>query len=216
MKNNMTLPCFYENHPPQILRFGDVLSGFVLSATSIKSPTETRQEKQYRIDVKAPEHVVVLSPCCSIGDKTLALSPLLPILPQFFKNPYLGEDVTRINRMMTPEQSVSPTVWGKLSQKEIARRFRAGPKAYAFVEYFVYEKHDLLPLYPLPAGEEGAETNYYMVDFRRIYRIECNKVASPKDAPLETKLLGLSIPARAELRKKLASYFSRVPDEDII
>jgi len=55
-----------------------------------------------------------------------------------------------------------------------------------------------------------------MLDFRRIYRVECEKVANPKQAPLETKILELSVVTRGELRDKLADYFGRIPDEDRI
>jgi hypothetical protein len=207
---------FYEKQPHNVLRFGDVLEGFILSSTSMVSPEEARKKKRYHIEVRNPDYVVVFSPCCSIGDKTLALSPLIPVLSGFFDNPYLSEGLTRVNREMTPEQSVSPHVWETMSEEDKARRFRGEPKGHAFLENFVYEKHDLLKTYTVHRQTGNIETNHYMVDFRKIYRIECGKVANPKQAPLETKILELSIPTRGELRHKLAHYFGREPEEDRI
>ena len=207
---------FYERHPHNMLRFGDILEGFILSSTSVKSPEDAKKKKQYHIEVRNPDYVVVLSPCCSIGDKTLALSPLVSVLPGFFNNPYLREDLTRVNRKMEPEQSVPPDVWKTMSDEDKASRFKGKRKAYAFLETFVYEKHDLLKTYSVHRQAGNIETNYYMLDFRRIYRVECDKVANPKQAPLETKILELSVVTRGELRDKLADYFGRIPDEDRI
>jgi len=61
-----------------------------------------------------------------------------------------------------------------------------------------------------------SETGYYMLDFRRICRIECNKVVKPEQAPLEPKVLQISIETRGELREKLAWYFGRIPKEDML
>jgi hypothetical protein len=207
---------FYEKENHNVLRFGDVLEGFILSSTSIISPEETKKKREYHIKVKNPDYVVVLSPCCSIGDKTLALSPLLSVIPGFFNNPFLSEDLTRINRKMTPQQSVPPHVWQTMSPTDKACRFKGVREAYAFVENFVYEKHDLLKTYTVHRQAGNIESNYYMLDFRRIYRIECDKVANPTQAPLETKILELLIQIRKELRDKLTWYFGRIPEEDQI
>lgn len=207
---------FYEKQPHNVLRFGDVLEGFILSSTSVKSPQDAKRKKQYHIEVRNPDYVVVLSPCCSIGDKTLALSPLVSVRSAFFDNPYLSEDLTRLNRRMAPEQSVPPHVWERMSEGDKAHRFQGKSRVYACYENFVYEKHDLLKTYTVHRRDRDKETNYYMLDFRKIYRIECDEVVDPKQAPLDTKILELSIPTRGELRDKVAWYFGRVPEEDEI
>lgn len=206
---------FYEDKPEKALRFGDVVRGFVLSAPRIDSPSRTSLPDEYHIEVNTPRLTTILSPCCSIGAKTLALSPLLQVFPGFFRNPYLNQDLTNVNRPMTPEQAVPPDVWEKIPRSEKLKRLNLSkPKSYAFVHYFVYAHHDLLPQYTVHSKHGNVETGYYMVDFRRIYRVECEKVANAKQAPLEIKLLQLSIQTRNELREKIAEYFNRVPEED--
>jgi hypothetical protein len=55
-----------------------------------------------------------------------------------------------------------------------------------------------------------------MIDFRRMHKVECDRIANAKQAPLDTKILQLSVDTRAELREKLAAYFWRVPAEDVV
>jgi hypothetical protein len=207
---------FYESHSDKALRFGDVVSGLVLSAACVDNPN-TEFKKDYHIEVYHPKFAVILSPCCSIGDKTLALTPLLPVLPQWFKNPYFREDLTRINRPMKPEQSVSPEDWEKMSPEEKQRRFdMSKPESFALVEYFIYDKHEILPSYPVQSERMviNTESGCYMIDFRKIFRLVCKQITSATSAPLEIKLLQLSIPARSDLREKLSWYFARKAPED--
>jgi len=201
---------FYKQTMDDMLRFGDVLKGYTLAASNIEEPNLS---KNYKIDINLPSYCVVLSPCCSIGEKTISLSPLIKLRGSFFDNPYLKEDITRINREMEPQQSVSPQIWEKFPPEEKEKRLNEG-YAYAFVELFVYEKNDLFSRYTINRKNENIETNYYMIDFRNIYKLSCEKIKTPKDAPLESKCLQLSIPARSDLRAKIANYYARVPKED--
>jgi len=205
---------FYESKPEEALRFGDVVRGYVLSAPRIDSPSISPPVR-YHVEVHNPPFAVVMSPCCSIGDHTLAISPLIEVLPGFFKNPYFVEDLSNINRRMPPAKAVGPDVWGHLSPDERQRRLSDGD-AYALVEYFIYAPHDHLPKYTVNRKGGPIQTGYYLLDFRRIHRIECDKVANAKQAPLEPKLLQISIETRGELRDKLAWYFGRRPKEDIL
>lgn len=217
-KMNKNECMFYESSFDNALRFGDVVSGLVLSAACVDKPN-AQFKKNYHIEVDQPQFAIILSPCCSIGDKTLALSPLLPVLPQWFTNPYLTEDLTRINRPMKPEQTVPPDVWEKMTAEDKQKRFDLSkPESLAFVEYFVYEKNDFLPPYLIKSEKMNIniQTGYYRIDFRRIYRLVCKQVTSATSAPLEIKLLQLSVQTRSELREKLSSYFARIPPEDQI
>jgi len=202
---------FYESEPQPVLRFGDVVRGYVLSAPQIDSPGASPPVR-YRVEVHSPTFAVIMSPCCSIGEHTLAISPLIEVLPQFFRNPYFANDLTNINRRMSAENAVWPGQWAEFSSEEKQERMSRGD-VYALVEYFIYAPHDFLLPYPVK-GQEGRETGYYMIDFRRICRIECNKIVKPDQAPLETKVLQISIETRREFREKLASYFGRTPEED--
>lgn len=187
--------------------------GSLLSSTNMSWPVKPGkpQDVDYEIKVKCPRFSVILSPCCSIGDKTLALTPLLNINPKWLENPYLRQDLTNINRPMTPRQAVSPDRWNRLPEEERQRRLdHRSETSLAHVEHFVYGPHPLLPRYPVK------ETSYehYCIDFRRIYRVDCPQVANPKQSPLHAKILQLSIETRSELRFKLSAYFARVPVED--
>jgi len=201
---------FYKQITDGMLRFGDVLKGYTLAASNIEEPNLS---KNYMVDINLPSYCVVVSPCCSIGEKTISLSPLIELRGSFFNNPYLYEDVTRINLKMQPEQSVSPNIWDKFSPEERQKRLAVG-YAYGFVDFFVYEKNDLFSGYTIHRKNGNIETNYYMIDFRNIYKLSCDKIKTPEDAPLESKCLQLSIQARSDLRAKIADYYARVPKED--
>lgn len=203
---------FYEKEVDKALRFGDVLRGFVLAASDIEEPDS---RKSFAIDVDLPSYCVVLSPCCSIGHKKISLTPLIRVRHSFFDNPYFEEDLTRINRKMEPQQSVAPIVWDQFSPEEKQKRLEEGLN-YAFLGLFIYEKHDLFPEYCLGGRKGNTVTNYYMIDFTDIQKVNCGKIVTPENAPLDTKCLQLSVDARSELRDKIAYYYARVPKEDKI
>lgn len=206
---------FYAEDFSDGLRFGDIVRGFVTSAPRVDSPDPSTKPNRYEIEIDQTDWAVVLTPCCSIRSKKLVLTPLLPVLNAFYRNPYLGEDLTRVNRPMKPEQSVPPRVWDSMSEEDKAARFDWDhPLAYAFNNLFVYQSHDLLPTYELDTRRGRQQTGYYMVDFERACPVLCDQVQSPKQSPVKTKLLELSIDARSDLRDKLADYYGRVPAED--
>lgn len=204
---------FYQEELQEELRFGDVLKGYILASSNIVEPNLC---SDFKIDVKVPDFCVVLSPCCSIGKKIISLSPLIQVYSSFFDNSYLKEDLTRINRDMLPEQSVPPYTWEAFSPEEKERRKKAG-KTLAFVELFIYEQNELFPEYIVHRrDEDDFMTRYHMIDFKNTYNLNCEKIINPKDFPLESKCLQLSIDVRSELRYKIANYYSRVPKEDKI
>ncbi len=207
---------FYNDTNDKALRFGDVLRGYVLAASNIEQPI---LDANYKINVDLPIFCVVLTPCCSIGDNIISLSPLIQIYSSFFRNPYFIEDFTRINRKMEPQQSVSADIWAKFPPEEQQKRLEKGI-SYALLELFIYEKNNLFPEYEISLKRdhttEKHKTNYYMIDFRNIYKINCSKIVNSKDAPFESKCLQLSVETRSELRDKIAYYYGRPPDEDII
>ena len=116
---------------------------------------------------------------------------------------------------MEPQQAVPPHVWEGFPEQEKQKRLRVG-RSYAFENLFIYEPHPLLPKYTLPMRECDIETNYYMVNFRNTYKLCCDKINSPTDAPLESKILQLFRDTRSELRDKISAYFGKVPAEDKI
>jgi hypothetical protein len=200
---------FYAVENDNVLRFGDVIKGFVLAASNIKDPDII---DKYQIDINTPTFSVIVSPCCSIGEKTILLTPLIPVWSSYFENKYFSDDLTRINRKMEPQQTVSEVVWGKMSPEENIRRLKDG-SCYALADKFVYSHHDLFPKYKLKKKgvPEEIETNYYMIDFKNIFKIHCDKVITPINSPIKNKELQLSIVTRGELRNKITSYFRESP-----
>lgn len=201
---------FYERSLSQALRFGDVLRGFFLTSSHVK---EVRLYSDFAVNVELPAFSIVLSPCCSISDRMIVLSPLVQVRGAFFKNPYFSEDLTRINRRMEPEQTVPPSTWAAFAPEEKARRL-SEESAYAFGELFVYEGHSAFPAYEIPRKEGSIKTNYYMIDFRNSHKVNCNRIVSAKDSPVENKVLELTIQTRTELRQKISDYYARIPQED--
>jgi len=207
---------FYKEGNDNVLRFGDILKGYVLTTPNIVEPILTISNTGYNIEIDLPFFSVVITPCCSIGQKTISLTPLIKLPSAFFKNPYLSEDFTRINREMEPKQSVPPDTWKILPEEEKQKRLKEG-NAYACLELFVYEKNDLFPKYSIYINKQkNIETNYYMIDFKNIYKLNCEKINTPEDAPIDSKCLQLSNQVRNELRDKISYYYARVPKEDKI
>lgn len=207
---------FYQKEMDKSLRFGDVLRGYISTDVIIKEPILSMKSEShdYKIGIELPDLSVVLTPCCSIGDHTITLAPLIKLRSDFFKNPHFVKDFTIINRKMDPEISLSSDDWGKLSL-ERKENLRKEGESYTLLELFIYEKNDLFPEYKI----RGQEINYYMMDFRKTYTIKCDLIKRPEETRedsiiLQTKCLQLSIQARSELRDKLAYYFARVPKED--
>jgi len=204
---------FYGPSIGESLRMGDVVRGFILGAAHQEFPKI--EPHNFRVNLRSPQFSVILTPCCSIGDKTLALAPLVQINCKWLENPYFRDDLTNINREMNPEQSIPLEVWNHLSEDEKQRRLNNG-KAFALVEWYIYPPHDVLGSYKVKRENSDIEIGYYAVDFRSIYKVECTAVVNTKQAPITAKVLELSISARAELRNKLSDYFGRIPDEDKI
>ena len=210
----MTYTMFYQDDLDQAMRFGDVVRGYILTNAILEKPSWETQLGDYAVNISSPQFSVIMTPCCSIEDKTIILTPLIQVYPTFFDNPYLVEDLTRANRIMSAQQTVPPYVWEGLAGGEKQRRLANGV-TYAFINLFVYDRHNSLPEYTLYRKRgENIVTNYYMIDFKNLYKVHCDKIISPTNSPLESKHLQLSVETREELRVKLARYYSRVPQED--
>jgi len=208
---------FYREEMDDAFRFGDVLRGYILTTPDIEEPilVPSKIHEGYKIEVGLPLFSVVISPCCSIGEKKISLAPLIQVRNSFFDNPYFAEDLTKINRTMNPQEATPPNVWVSLPLEEKQRRLEEGP-GYAFLEFFIYERNILFPEYPVHRRQGDIKTRYYMIDFRDIYKINCQKIITPEDSPLNSKCLQLSIDARSDLRDKIVKYYSREPVEDKI
>ena len=211
---------FYEGKPDDVLRLGDVVRGYISANPNIKKPFLYSKSEgyDYKINVELPNYSVVLTPCCSIGEGMLSLTPLIRVVGKFLTNEYFKEDLTRINRKMTTEQSFTHEDWEELTEEERNRRSEEGIN-YALLRYFIYEENGLFPKYTL----KKHEISYYMIDFQHIFTIICPMIKKPektcpKIAPeiINSKVLQLSVQARSELRDKISYYYTRPPKEDMI
>jgi len=215
---------FYE--PPestdQFLRLGDVVEGYVSFSAKITEPFLSFERKvyhNYNIDIEVPTRSVVLTPCCSIEDQMISLTPLIQLRSDFLKNDYYSQDFTRINRVMAPKLAFPPDEWEKIPGGE-KREIESRADGYAHISFFVYSSNELFNPYEL----RRQQVKHYMIDFRNIQTIKCaliktkeQREKSGKEEPpiLKSKLLQLSVSTRKELRDKLSNYFWRSNDIDI-
>lgn len=208
------MAAFYSDNPSKIFRLGDVVTGFHHPAFQIHTPGALEKSTDVRINLTRPSYFAVMTPCCSIEDQSISLAPLIEIRHRFFEIPHLAEDLTRLNSHMRPEDSLPPKAWERMTPEKKVELLARGP-SYIFIECFAYEPNALLKTYSLKKGtNEWPAVGHRMVDFKQIFRVECDQIGRMRDAPEGTKLLELSIPIRSQLREKLAAFFARIPEED--
>ena len=207
---------FYQEFTGPGFRFGDVIKGFISATPNISNPPiNSDNTADYSIEISLP-YCAIVSPCCSIKDRVISLSPLLHVNKDIFKNPYFREDLTRINRIVPPEKSIPPIAFKKIPLKK-KREILSKDHAYAFLNLFIYKEHDLFPEYPIRLnGVDDFNTRYYVIDFRNTFRVNCSKIQNPTNVPPGLKCLQLTIDTRNALRDKITKYYSRLPTEDIV
>ena len=215
------LPMFYqpEGSMDKVLRLGDVVRGYIAPSTKIRQPFlsfESSVNHNYDISINVPQFSVVLTPCCSIGDSMVCLTPLIPLRVDFLKNQYFVEDFTRINREIEPQKVFPPEEWqGFPPEKKQGILAKKNP--YTLLYLFVYEPHQLFPFYELRKQPIG----YRMIDFRNIQTLRCDLIRNrdktqEEETPiLESKCLQLSGEAREELRNKLSYYYGRPVEAEL-
>jgi len=209
---------FYTETLDSQLRFGDVVKGFALAASTMEKPIVINKEHNYQIDINFPNLCAILSPCCTISNKTkqdgiIAVSPLTSLKVELSFNPYFKKDFLNVNRKMKPEQSVSPEVWAQLPSEKKGKMELEGI-SFAFLELFVYQKHEYFSEYSLTTKKESFRTNFLMIDFRNIFKVRCKALQQGDKALSNIKLLQLSVSTRIELREKIADFYGRTPKED--
>ena len=205
----------YDEDPNDILRFGDVLKGYYLANPKFDDAPYAVPSNA-TINLEFPSMCAVLTPCCSISDKVMTLTPLMQVSEKFFMNSFLREDLSRLNRQMEPRQSVPQGRWERMTPEEQIELSGRGP-GFAFLECFIYEPHDLLPEYEFQTRErEMIRTGYYMIDFRNTIKIESNQIQRNSTAFAQYKRLQLSIVTRSQLRDKISYFYSRLPQEDVV
>ena len=124
---------FYADTFSNGLRLGDVVLGYVTAVPNQPEPIRNAFIN-YSVDVRLPSLLVVLTPCCSIKEKTIAVVPLINILDAerkiFFKNINFRKDMTLINYPHTLDE------WKKLDQ-EVTESDQDGKEKYAYESFFI-------------------------------------------------------------------------------
>jgi hypothetical protein len=202
---------FYDfENPDPFLRLGDIIRGF----QHIQPNFDKLEENplSFSLKIEKVEFFVVLTPCCSIEESKITITPLKKIIPTYFTNSHLSKDFTIINRIMPSEYLVPPEHWEKLPNEKKNEIIGEGP-SFSFKNFFIYSSNSLLPIYSISYKGSIYETGYYQIDFKDAYSLESKHIQREMNFP---KVLQLSKETRQELREKLSSYYYRVPEVDKI
>ena len=171
-------------------------------------------DKNYKIELEIPDYAVVLTPCCSIGEKVLSLAPLIQARSKFYKNEFFSGDLTRINRRLPdPSKAWAIADWESKEDEE-KQSILEKNDPYTLVNFFIYEENDLFPEYTL----RSRNIRYHMINFNTVYNVKCDLIKRADemrdgDLILKSKILELSIDARKDLYEKISFYY-RTPIED--
>jgi len=204
------------------LRFGDVVQGYVGMVPYIENPINSNilRGYEYKIESYFPEFSVIMTPCCSIGKNTISLVPLNKITSDIYGR--ISTEVIKnfelLNSKIEPEKLYAEEIWEKYFDDQRRAEETDKGKALAYLEYFFYKGHDIFEEYEIIARDKKYIINDYLIDFKEIYQVKCNKIIRDniKDEILSSKCLQLSIKMRGYLRDKLSYYYGRIPKEDII
>lgn len=178
-------------------------------------PDSSAKELDLQIHLSQPKHFAVMTPCCSIEMKSIALAPLEQLRVTFLSYPQLWENMTAINSRMPPEQAVPPKQWEKFDTKQQSEIVARG-LSWVFIDTFIYEEHGFFEPYTIKKSKEvSREFRCRQIDFKKIFRVDCSQIDRNRDAPAGVKVLQLTDVVRAQLRDKLAFFFGRPPDEDL-
>ncbi len=202
---------------PKELRFGDVIVGQHLYSLDLNDKSSV---KDFKLKVNLHKYDVVLTPCCSIRDNNIIVTPLIPIQTKFFLNPFFEEDLLRINKINKPHNYIPPQEWERKSDEE-KNEISAREECYTLTDLFIYDRNDLFDSYPLvkynPQTNEKTKiyTNYYMIDFKNVYNIKLDTNNKSDNYLTKSKVLELSRETRIDLNHKLKAFY-RIAEEDLL
>lgn len=200
---------FYLPEPSKELRFGDVVTGFQYAAIHMDSPNKGAKRLDVKIHVTSPECFAIMTPCCSIEEKSVALAPFVDLRWQISQVPYLKDNPLRINSEMEAHLPFSPEQLEKMPEAK-RNELYARPPAYIYLDCFVYAPTDIFATYTVKrGGQEWKDIRHRMVDFKSIFRVECTQIVRNQPVSDGIKIAELSEESRTQLRQKLTYYFGR-------
>lgn len=220
-----------------VLRFGDVLKGYLSTIPKINKPLFLGDYDDYQIEVNIHQFSVIMDPCCEIGNGTISLTPLIEIRYHWMDNPHIAENLLILNKVIKPLDAIHPRQWNSLLDERKMQLFDAEPR-YQHTNYFIYDADEKLPVYEIAREYQYAlidddETGlprfqrndvsithsirHYMIEFKNIFHLKCDKIIKDRleEEINASKILQLSIHDRTDLRRKLAFYYITSPDEEI-
>lgn len=199
---------FYAIEQSQSLRQGDIVFGLPILEPSIQGKPIQDIRHSYQIDSSVC-HCVVITPCCSIEDGRILLSPLKKLTGKFTRHEIFGPNPLRINEPVEPVESIGPTLWAKLSPEDQIQREAEGT-AYALLYMFVYDGHPSLPVYQL----RDHDTQIHFVDFRNSFTVKWDEIKRQSNNAIDVKVAELSMETRKLFRNKIKHFYGRIPVED--
>src|SRR5271157_2693120 len=140
----------------------------------MNSPGTATSALDLQIHLTSPLYFAVMTPCCSIEAKSISLAPLGEARHSFFSNPRFVEDMTKINSLLSPADALSPQHLAALSEEKRAEELAKGP-SYVYYDCFVYEPHALFGTYVIKKGQSSWKVGHRLVDFKSIFRVECEQ-----------------------------------------
>ena len=201
---------FYLDPPTKILRFGDIVSGFQLPTVRVDAPDTSIE---LRIEISKRQYFVVMTPCCDIEMQAFALAPLEQVRDAIALQPKLRENLLMVNGKFKAKDILTPEQIARMDEAKQADLATAGEE-YAYQDCFIYESNGLFPRYEVKRkGQTIASLDHRMVDFKKIFHVDCSMAERSQEPPEGIKVSELSLETRAQLRDKLAFYFGRNPDE---
>ena len=105
---------FYkETFTENKLRFGDIIEGYVESIPRLEKPFFGSHQHNYSYKIKSffPKFSSIITPCCNIEEKIIALTPLLKIPPELFRNEHFRNDFTILNEEVEQDKLFPKWVW---------------------------------------------------------------------------------------------------------
>jgi len=206
---------FYSESFSSAYRMGDIISGYT-EIVPVYTQTRASYEFDLSISIIPSDMFVILTPCCSIENKTVNIAPLKKLDSRFLSSDQLILDFTIINMPISKRIALGEAAFSKLPEHEKLELENA-PLGYEYIDKFVYDDHSCLKTYKLEKKRSKEElisvaTGKYMISFKDVVKIQ--SILFERHNENCAKVAELTAMARSKLRDKLTYYYSRIPDED--